>query len=450
MVEITDVILGSPAAIAGIVKNDILVAVNGHAIRDVLDYRFFTLECSLTLSVLREKKQLSFEVKKEEYEDLGLCFATPLMDEKKSCRNGCIFCFIDQLPKGMRESLYFKDDDTRLSFLHGNYVTLTNLTEEDIDRIIEMRISPINVSVHTTDPDLRVKMMKNKRAGEVLSYLRKIADAGLSIQGQIVLCKGINDGEHLEKSLRDLAGYYPAMQSVSVVPVGLSAHREGLYPLEPFTKEDALEVISAVERLQKEFLETIGTRLVWLGDEFYLKAELPIPEEGDYEGYPQIENGVGMIRSLTEEAQTYLASLSKFRFGISRRVSIATGTAAAPTMRDIGDAVEKKYPISVAVYPIRNDFFGHSITVSGLLTGQDIVAQLQGKPLGDVLLISQNCLRAGEQVLLDDMTVEQMEQALGVKILAIPDDGQALVEAILQKRRKGLGLLKRLFGARVK
>ena len=450
MVKITSVERRSRAARAGLREGDTLISINENEINDVLDYRFYLAEERIKIRYQRGKKERTALIKKQQYDDIGLDFETPLMDKKQTCKNGCIFCFIDQLPKGMRESLYFKDDDTRLSFLHGNYVTLTNLSEEDIDRIIEMRISPINVSVHTTDPDLRVKMMKNKRAGEVLSYLRKIADAGLSIQGQIVLCKGINDGEHLRKSLRDLATYHPALQSVSVVPVGLSAHREGLYPLEPFTKEDALEVISTVEQMQKEFLETLGTRLVWLGDEFYLKAELPIPEEQDYEGYPQIENGVGMIRSLTEEAQTYLASLPKFRFGISRQVSIATGIAAAPTMREIGDAVEKKYRTSVAVYAIRNDFFGHSITVSGLLTGQDIVAQLQGKPLGDVLLISQNCLRAGEQVLLDDMTVEQMEQALGVKILAIPDDGQALVEAILQKRRKGLGLLKRLFGARAK
>ena len=448
MVEIIDVIPHSPSALVGVEKNDILVAVNGHAIRDVLDYRFFTLETQLTLSILRQDQQLSFTVKKEEYEDLGLCFATPLMDEKKSCRNGCIFCFIDQLPKGMRESLYFKDDDTRLSFLHGNYVTLTNLTDEDIDRIIEMRISPINVSVHTTDPDLRVKMMKNKRAGIVLSYLDKIAEAGLSIQGQIVLCKGINDGEHLEKSLRDLAKYHPAMQSVSVVPVGLSAHRQGLYPLEPFEKEDALAVISLVEALQKEFLETLGTRLVWCGDEWYLKAELPLPTETDYEGYPQIENGVGMLRSLSEEVEAYLASLPSRRRGKLRRLSIATGVAAAPTLEDIARAIGEKYPIAVNVYPIVNDFFGHTITVSGLLTGQDIVAQLKGKDLGETLLISQNCLRAGERVLLDDMTVEDMEQALGVRIVPIPDDGQALVDAILRQEKKGF--FGRLFGAKAK
>jgi len=448
MVEITNVIPLTPADLAGVQAGDILVAVSGHTIRDVLDYRFFTLETRLTLSILRGDRQLSFEIKKEEYEDLGLEFATPLMDEKKSCRNGCIFCFIDQLPKGMRESLYFKDDDTRLSFLHGNYVTLTNLTEEDIDRIIEMRISPINVSVHTTDPALRVQMMRNKRAGEVLSYLDKIAHAGLSIQGQIVLCKGINDGAHLKKSLRDLAKYHPAMQSVSVVPVGLSAHREGLYPLEPFTREDALEVIAMVEVLAKEILDTLATRLVWCGDEWYLKAGLPIPCEEDYEGYPQIENGVGMIRSLLEEVEASLEALPKKRKS-ARRVSIATGIAAAPTMESIGQAIYDKRKIKVSVYPIRNDFFGHSITVSGLLTGQDIMAQLKGKDLGEVLLLSQNCLRAGESVLLDDTTVEDMEKALGVSIVAVPDDGQALVDAILGEEKK-VSFWKRLFGARAK
>lgn len=449
MVEIIDVVEGTPAHLAGVQPGDVLVEVNGHSIRDVLDYRFFTMETRLILSLLRGGEQLAVTVEKEEYEDLGLCFSTPLMDEKRSCKNGCIFCFIDQLPKGMRESLYFKDDDTRLSFLHGNYVTLTNLTEEDIDRIIEMRISPINVSVHTTDPDLRVKMMRNKRAGEVLSYLQKIADAGLTIQGQIVLCKGINDGEQLEKSLRDLARYYPYMQSVSVVPVGLTAHREGLYPLEPFTKEDALEVISLVESLGEEFLSTLGTRLVWCGDEWYLKAELPIPTAQSYEEYPQIENGVGMLRSFTEEFLEDLLQNPKFMLR-RRRVSIATGVAAEPTIRMLADVAESQYPVTVAVYPIQNDFFGHSITVSGLLTGQDIVAQLKDKPLGKVLLIPQNALRSGEDVFLDDMTVADVSAALGVKVVPVSDNGEDMVAAILGRNEKKNPFWKKWFSSSAK
>lgn len=430
MVEITDVLPHSPAALAGVRGGDVLLQINGHNISDVLDYRFFTMETLLTLSLLRENQPLTVTVQKQEYDDMGMCFATPLMDSKHSCRNGCIFCFIDQLPKGMRESLYFKDDDTRLSFLHGNYVTLTNLTDRDIDRIIEMRISPINVSVHTTEPDLRVKMMRNKRAGEVLGYLDRLASAGLSIQGQIVLCKGINDREHLKKSLLDLAKYHPQMQSISVVPVGLSAHREGLYPLEAFDREDALEVIALVEELKAHFLATLGTRLVWCADEWYLKAGLPLPTEEEYEGYPQIENGVGMLRSLIEEANAYLGDCRRFPHR-RRAVSVATGVAAAPTLRMLADMAEAHCPkLKVNVYTVNNDFFGHSITVSGLLVGQDIIAQLKGKALGDTLLISQNALRAGERVLLDDVTVEDIEKELGVAVLPVPDDGAALMKAM--------------------
>ena len=282
MVIVQDIIMGTPAHKAGVKARDKLLAINGHSISDVLDYRFFGAERTLLLDIERDGAPLSLTLHKGEYEDPGMCFATPLMDQKHTCHNKCIFCFIDQLPKGMRKSLYFKDDDTRLSFLHGNYVTLTNLTEADIDRLIEMRISPINVSVHTTNPELRVKMMKNKRAGEVLSYLSKIADAGLSIQGQIVLCRGINDGEELRRTLNDLATYYPALESVSVVPVGLSDHREGLYPLTPFEKEDALEVIQMVDQIGEGFLAKYGTRLVYCSDEFYLKAEKPLPKEAYY------------------------------------------------------------------------------------------------------------------------------------------------------------------------
>ena len=427
MVQITDVTPKTPAARAGIKPGDILLTIDGHVICDVLDYRFYSTEPHLDLTVHRESEILSFSVEKQEYEDLGLCFATPLMDKKQRCQNGCIFCFIDQLPKGMRDTLYFKDDDTRLSFLHGNYVTLTNLTEADIDRIIEMRISPVNVSIHTTDPELRIEMMRNKKAGEVLSYLRKLADAGISLQGQIVLCRGINDGEHLRRSLVDLATYYPALESVSVVPVGLSDHREGLYPLTPFTEEDAKEVLSLVNGIGEENKKTLGTRLVYCADEWYLKAGQPIPEEDYYEGYPQIENGVGMLRSLMTEVETYLSTHSIRRWK-KRHVSIVTGVAAADTMRYIALCVAKKCPrIQIDVYPIVNHFFGEKITVAGLLTGKDIIAQLQGKDLGEMLLLPADALRADEDVLLDDVTVKDLCEALSVPVVPTAGNGEQLI-----------------------
>ena len=429
MVQIKDIIMGTPAHKAGVKENDILVSINGHSISDVLDYRFFGTERILELAILRNGEPLTLTLHKGEYEDPGMCFATPLMDEKHTCHNKCIFCFIDQLPKGMRTSLYFKDDDTRLSFLHGNYVTLTNLKDSDIDRLIEMRISPINVSVHTTNPELRVKMMKNKRAGEVLGYLRKIADAGLSIQGQIVLCPGINDGEELKRTLYDLASYYPALESVSVVPVGLSDHREGLYPLTSFSQEASVEVIDMVDSIGAEFMEKYGTRLVYCSDEFYLKAGKPLPEEAYYEGYPQIENGVGMLRSLIEEVRFALEETPPPTAPIT--VSMATGLAAYPTISMLAQCIMDKHSmVKIHVYAIKNTVFGEKITVSGLLCGKDFCTQLQDKPLGERLLISANTLRAGEDVLLDDMTLPEMAETLHVPVVPVGDLGQDFLNAI--------------------
>ena len=301
MVKIVSVYPKSRAARAGILDGDNLIYINGREINDVLDYRFFLAEQSITLTLERAGEQFDVSIRKGQYDDIGLDFETPLMDKKHSCRNKCIFCFIDQLPRGMRKTLYFKDDDSRLSFLHGNYITLTNLHDKDIDRIIEMHISPVNVSVHTTNPELRVRMMHNKRAGEVLSYIGRLADAGISLCGQIVLCKGINDGEELDRSMRDLANYYPAMQSVSIVPAGLTRYREKLYPLEQFTKEDAARVIEQVDKFASELEKKHGCRMFYCADELYLKAELPIPREHYYDGYPQIENGVGLYSSLKYE-----------------------------------------------------------------------------------------------------------------------------------------------------
>lgn len=328
MVEITGVLPRSRGAKKGIQAGDILLEINGHPIHDVLDYRFYLAERTVKLLLHRGPELLEITIRKEEYDDIGLEFATPLMDKKHRCENGCIFCFIDQNPPGMRESIYFKDDDSRLSFLHGNYITLTNLHDEDIDRILEMHISPVNVSVHTTNPDLRVKMMKNKRSGEVLKYLRRLADAGTKLRGQIVLCKGINDGAELDRSLRDLYTYYPAMDSVSIVPCGLTAHRAKLYPLEPFDAEDCKQVIKQVTRFGDKCLSECGERIFYASDEFYVKAGLPLPDGSFYGEYTQIENGVGMLTSFADEFHSLLRMLDDDEKAVRREVSVATGEAA--------------------------------------------------------------------------------------------------------------------------
>ena len=431
MVTVTEVTPRSRAAKRGIRAGDVLLAINGHEIRDVLDYRFYLAEETVRLSLRRGEKTFEKKIRKETYDDIGLSFETALMDKKQSCRNKCIFCFIDQLPRGMRDSLYFKDDDARLSFLHGNYITLTNLTDADIDRIIEMHISPINVSVHTTNPELRVRMMHNKRAGEVLSYLDRLAAAGITLRAQIVLCRGINDGEELVRSMHDLARLYPALDSVSVVPAGLTAHREGLYPLTAYTPEEAAGVIRTVEEFAAAHRAARGSRLVFAADELYLRAGLEIPPEDAYEGYPQIENGVGMLRSFYEEASGYLEDLVDAPRD-ARRVSVATGAAAAPTLRKIAAEVAEKHGnLTSFVYEVKNRWFGESITVSGLLTGRDIAEQLAGCDLGDLLLLPRNTLRAEGDLFLCGMSPSELERALGVPIVFIGEDGAAFAAALL-------------------
>ncbi len=434
MVKITSVEPASRAAKHGIVAGDILVAINDNEINDVLDYRFYLTECSVKLTLLREGNEITVAIKKGEYDDIGLEFETPLMDKKQTCKNGCIFCFIDQNPEGLRESLYFKDDDSRLSFIHGNYVTLTNMTQKDVDRIIKMRISPINVSVHTTNPELRVRMMKNKRSGEVLSYLNDFANAGLNISAQIVLCKGINDGEELLRSMRDLAALYPAVTSVAVVPAGLTKFRDKLYPLTDFTAEEAADVIDMINAFGDSHKTAFGTRLVYAADEFYLKAKREIPDTDYYEDYPQLENGVGMLRSFSDEFGMALEDVLEFASGeqYDRTVSLVTGTASYPTLKQLSDRLMALCPgLNINIYRIINNFFGTSITVSGLLTGKDICEQLEGKPLGDELLIPENSLRHGEDVFLCGMTVGEMSEKLGVPVSPSGSDGYELVEAIL-------------------
>ena len=433
MVRITEVEKGSRAERAGIIAGDILTAINKNEINDVLDYRFYLTESDVTIDLLRGESAYSVTLRKGQYEDIGLGFETPLMDKKHTCKNKCIFCFIDQNPEGLRDSLYFKDDDSRLSFLHGNYITLTNMTDADIARIVKMRFSPINVSVHTTNPELRVKMMKNKHAGDVLRYLRTLYDAGISMCAQIVLCRGINDGDELLRSICDLSEYYPALTSIAVVPAGLTKYRDGLYPLTDFTPSEAAGVIDAIDSFAAGFLSEHGTRLVYPADEFYLKAGRPIPSAEYYGDYPQLENGVGMLRSFADE---FSMSAEDLRDGIvsytPRTVSLVTGVAAYNTVTSLCNKLTALCPgLNIKVYKIINKFFGESITVTGLLTGKDICEQLEGADLGDELLIPQNALRFGEEVFLCNMTVSEMSARLGVKVRPTGSDGYELAESIL-------------------
>ncbi len=432
MVKITEVKKNSLAARKRLRAGDALISINGNEICDVLDYRFYLAERYVVLEYERAGKRKNAKIKKEEYNDIGLEFETPLMDEKHSCKNGCIFCFIDQNPKGLRDSLYFKDDDSRLSFLHGNYITLTNMTESDVARIIKMRFSPINISVHTTNPELRVKMMKNKRSGEVLNYLDDFKNAGLSMCGQIVLCRGINDGEELLRTMRDLSRLYPNMGSVSVVPAGLTKHRDGLYPLSDFTEEEASAVIDAVDAFSKEMLREHGSRMFFAADELYLKAKRPLPAAEYYEDYPQIENGVGMLRSFSDEANEALTEVQAPNAS-PRKISVATGAAAYPLISEISTRVAASCPnLTVNVYKIINNFFGESITVAGLLTGKDIAEQLRGLDLGDVLYIPKNALRQGDNVFLCGMSTDELSEALGVEVRVSECDGYEFVSTLAE------------------
>ena len=435
MVKITEVVRRSRADRQGILPGDVLYSINGNEINDVLDYRFYLTEKDVELLLYRNGKEYTVRIIKGEYDDIGLDFETPLMDKKQSCKNGCIFCFIDQNPKGMRESIYFKDDDSRLSFIHGNYVTLTNMSEKDVDRIIKMRMSPINISIHTTNPELRVKMMKNKRSGEVLSYLDRFKDAGLSMRGQIVLCKGVNDGEELIRSLKDLEKYFPALDSVSIVPAGLTKHREGLYPLSEYTKDEAEQIIDTVNEIADAHYKAHGSRLFFLADEFYLKAQRGIPSADYYEEYPQIENGVGMLRSFEDEFALALESLADVLQEIEaprRTVDVVCGVASYDSIASMAERIEQLCPsVKVRVRKIINKFFGESITVSGLLTGKDIYEQLCDVELGDELLLPTNALREGEDVFLCGMTLDELADKLCVKANTAGNDGFEFVEAVL-------------------
>ncbi len=428
-VKVTGVQKRSPAHRHGIKAGDLLISVNGHEITDVLDYMFYAAEAVTSLRLERDGRAFERLIKKSEYDDLGMEFSSFLMDEKRSCSNKCIFCFIDQMPPNMRETLYFKDDDARLSFLQGNYVTLTNLSDKDIQRIIDMKLN-INVSVHTTDPELRCKMMNNRFAGEKLKYLKMMTDAGLMLNCQIVCCPGINDGDRLKRTLNDLYSLMPNITSVAVVPVGLTKYREGLYPLKIFDKQSAAEVIDIISQAQQRSLEEYGTRMVFAADEFYITARLPFPVAEFYEDYPQYENGVGLCRSLIDE--TRAAIKTAVYDGAERTVTIACGVAAREVHEllagEITAAFEK---IKINVVPIINRFFGETITVSGLLTAQDLLAQLSGRELGDELLISSAMLKADEPVFLDDVPLEKLIEMLDIKITPCANDGYEYLDAVL-------------------
>lgn len=428
---IKNVLPGSIAEELEISAGDKLLAINDQEIEDVFDYHFLANEEYLTVLIEKpDGEQWELEIEKEYEEDLGIEFEQGLMDEYRSCRNKCIFCFIDQMPKDMRETLYFKDDDSRLSFLQGNYVTLTNMSDHDIDRIVRYHLEPINVSFQTTNPELRCKMLHNRFAGEALKKVDRLYEGGITMNGQIVLCKGINDGEELERSIRDLMKYAPQLQSVSVVPVGLSKYRDGLYPLLPFTKEDAKEVLHIIHKWQKKAYEEFGIHFIHGGDEWYILAEEELPEEERYDGYLQLENGVGMLRLLMNEFEEGYESLNGDER--DREVSIATGFLAYPYIQRMADRIMEKYPKSkLHVYGIRNDFFGELITVSGLITGQDLIGQLKGKALGEKLLLPCNMLRIEEQDFLDDVTLQDVKDALQVPVDIVKSSGQDFIEGVL-------------------
>ena len=411
---------------------DVLLTIDGEEIEDIFDYDYMTDSESFVMTV-QKKNGEEWELEIESGgEDLGLTFENGLMSEYRSCRNKCIFCFIDQMPPGMRETLYFKDDDSRLSFLQGNYITLTNMSDRDIDRIIRFHLSPINISVQTMNPELRCRMLNNRFAGEALKKIDRLYEAGTEMNGQIVLCKGVNDGEELRYTIERLAAYAPHMQSVSVVPVGLSKFRDGLYPLEPFTKEDACQVIDLIEEWQKKLYEKHKLHFIHASDEWYILAERELPEESRYDGYIQLENGVGMIRLLYEEFMDALGE--KEDDGKAEELSMATGFLPYPYLKRRLDRMAEVYPgRKIHLYPIRNDFFGEMITVAGLITGQDLVAQLKGKPLGSRLLLPSVMFKSGEEVFLDDMTRTQAEAALQIPINIVKSGGYDLLSAILDR-----------------
>lgn len=420
---------GSIAEELGIESGDLLISINGYPITDILDYKYQISDDYIEMTIQKKNGEIwELEIEKDTNEDIGIIFTNPLIDKAKSCRNKCIFCFIDQLPKGMRDTLYFKDDDSRLSFLQGNFITLTNLSEDEIDRIIFYKLSPINISVHTTDPELRVKMLNNKNAGKIYDILQRFSKANIEMNCQIVLCPGINDGRYLDKTLEDLAALYPNVKSVAVVPVGVTKYRKGLFELETYNKYTAKELLNFISKKQNEYLNKLGSRFVFAADEFYVLAEKEIPLFDEYEGFPQLENGVGLMRLFYDEVNKAIDQINK-KMQINRRFTIATGMLAYPYMMDIANLVMSKFSgLNLQVELIKNNFFGDTITVSGLITGGDLIGQLIEKDLGDGLIIPKSMLKRDERVFLDDITVEEVEEKLNVEVIVLDVNGYEFVD----------------------
>lgn len=417
----------------GLEPGDRIAEINGNIIEDIFDYQYYIQEEFLKVLVItKDNEECLLEIEKDEDEDLGIVFETSLMDEYHSCCNKCMFCFIDQMPPGMRDTLYFKDDDSRLSFLQGNYITLTNMKEKDIDRIIRYHLAPINISVHATNPELRCRMLHNRFAGDILDKIKRLAEAGIPMNSQIVLCKGINDGEELDRTIKELGDFLPYMESLSVVPVGLTKYRDNLPVLEPFSKEDAIKVLEQIHGWQQHFKERCNNSFVHASDEWFILAEKDFPSEEYYDGYGQLENGVGMMRLLITEVEEALSRMEGDNR--ERTVSIVTAKLAYPTIKELSNKVQKKFPkIKVQIFCIVNHFFGERITVTGLLTGQDIIAQLRGQELGEVLFLPSNVLKADEDIFLDDISLEELSDSLQVPVNIIQSEGEDFVNKIIDR-----------------
>ena len=418
----------------GIEVGDLLISINGEPIHDIIEYRFLLSDEYLEVEIQKQNREVYiYEIEKDYDDDLGIEFTNPIIDKAKSCRNKCVFCFIDQLPKGMRETLYFKDDDSRLSFLQGNFVTLTNMSEEDINNIIKYRISPINISVHTTNPELRKTMIKNKFAGNLYSIMERLAEAQIQMNCQIVLCPGYNDKEELERTVSDLTKLYPYVNSAAAVPVGITKHREHLPNLEIFNEKTAGETIDQVDKLQKKYLKELGTRFIFLSDEFYIMANRKLLDYDEYEGFIQFENGVGMISKFEREIKDYLENLSEDHKSKIKKVSIATGHSAYEFMCEMAKCIMEKCPnVQIDVYKIINNFFGDTITVSGLVTATDIIDQLKDKNLGETLYIPRSMLKADEEIFLDNITLENLSDIMGLEVVPCLTEGKDFIDKILK------------------
>ena len=417
----------------GIEPGDILISINGKKIVDIIDYLFQMADDYVEVEIIKnDGEHWLLEIDKEYNEELGIEFNNPIMDKAKYCQNKCLFCFVDQLPQNMRKSLYFKDDDSRLSFLQGNFVTLTNLSDDDINRIIEYNISPINVSIHTTNPELRVRMLNNKNAGNVLKRLKLLTDNRIIVNGQIVLCPDINDGKELDRTIKDLYPMYPNLHSLAIVPVGITKFRENLYPMKLYDKNTATKIIDQVKKWQKSIKEKTGTNFVYLSDEFYVLANRDLPSYEDYEDFPQLENGVGLMKKLEYEFDDYLNTLPDSNY-MEKTLSIVTGVSAKSFLERLLLKLSEKMPnIKINIYSIKNNYFGETITVSGLITGQDIIKQLKEKKLGSKIIIPESMLRSDEDIFLDDITLDEVERELGVEAVIAKVNGKDLIDKIIK------------------